>query len=88
MNRATFAALCAGVIIGAAGMGQIGRLSAQSAPAAPKVTYIERTVLSGDDIGFQLSQGSSADQPSGRFVVRIDGKWVEPRVTPAITLLR
>jgi hypothetical protein len=49
---------------------------------------VKRTVLSGDDIGFQLSPGSSADQPSGRFVVRIEGKWVEARVAPVMTLLR
>jgi hypothetical protein len=49
---------------------------------------VKRTVLSGDDIGFQLSPGSSADQPSGRFVVRIEGTGVVARVAPVVTRLR
>jgi hypothetical protein len=89
MNRATVAAVCAGAIIGAAGTGQIARLRAQDAPAPlTSTTPGEPRVLSGDDIGFQLSPGSSVDKPSGRFVVRIDGKWVEAHVAPVITLLR
>jgi hypothetical protein len=36
----------------------------------------EPQVLTGDDIGFRL-EGSQANGPRGRFVVRVNGKWVD-----------
>jgi hypothetical protein len=33
-------------------------------------------VLSGSDIGFRV-EGRRGNTPSGRFVVRINGQWVE-----------
>ncbi len=36
----------------------------------------ETQVLSGNDIGFRL-EGSQANGPRGRFVVRVNGKWVD-----------
>jgi hypothetical protein len=34
-------------------------------------------VITGNDIGFQV-EGRSGDTVTGKFVVRIDGRWVEP----------
>ena len=35
-------------------------------------------ILSGPDIGFRLDvQGLADGRPTGRLVVRIDGRWVE-----------
>jgi hypothetical protein len=40
------------------------------------------TVISGNDIGFRVERWEG-DTPVGRWVVRKDGKWVEPRTTMA-----
>jgi hypothetical protein len=39
----------------------------------------EPIVLSGSDIGFRV-EGRAGAIPSGRFVVRMGGQWVEPHV--------
>jgi hypothetical protein len=37
-------------------------------------------ILSGPDIGFRLDGPETRDgRPTGRLVVRIDGRWVEPQ---------
>jgi hypothetical protein len=38
------------------------------------------TVISGADVGFRVDRWEG-DMPVGRWVVRSDGKWVEPRTT-------
>jgi hypothetical protein len=38
------------------------------------------TVMSGNDIGFRVDRWEG-DTPVGRWVVRHEGKWVEPRST-------
>jgi len=35
-------------------------------------------ILSGSDVGFRVS-GWEGDTPVGRWVVRSNGKWVEPK---------
>ena len=37
----------------------------------------EPIVLSGADVGFRV-EGKQGGTPVGQFVVRFDGKWVEP----------
>jgi hypothetical protein len=38
-------------------------------------------VLSGGDIGFRV-EGWMAGNPAGTLVIKIDGRWVEPRLAP------
>jgi hypothetical protein len=38
------------------------------------------TIVSGADIGFRVDRWEG-DTPIGRWVIRKDGKWVEPRTT-------
>jgi hypothetical protein len=44
------------------------------------------TVLSGSDIGFQVDS-TTGGIPTGRFVVKVDGKWVEPKYTSGVRRL-
>ncbi|HJN47046.1 MAG TPA: hypothetical protein QF572_23025 [Vicinamibacterales bacterium] len=48
--------------------------SGQFRPFAP---IDEPFVLTGEDVGFRV-EGFVGDEPSGRFVVRYLGEWVEP----------
>jgi hypothetical protein len=42
-------------------------------------------ILSGPDVGFRLDGPALTDgRPTGRFVVRIDGRWVEPQWTMGV----
>ena len=47
----------------------------RQAPAQPP------TVLSGLDVGFRV-EGMSRGMPVGKWVVRVDGQWVEPQLSP------
>jgi hypothetical protein len=47
----------------------------QPAPRSPG-TNAQPTVISGPDLGFRVD-GHKGNAPLGRFVVRIDGQWVE-----------
>jgi hypothetical protein len=38
------------------------------------------TIISGADIGFRVDRWEG-DTPIGRWVIRKDGKWVEPKTT-------
>lgn len=42
-------------------------------------------VLSGDEIGFRV-EGSMGGAPAGALVIRVDGRWVEPRAAPKLPL--
>ena len=44
------------------------------------------TVISGGDIGFRVDRWEG-NIPTGRWVVRHDGKWVEPKTTGGIRRL-
>lgn len=44
------------------------------------------TVLSGADVGFRIDRWEG-NIPVGRWVVRSDGKWIEPRTTGGIRRL-
>jgi hypothetical protein len=46
----------------------------------PQTPQRALTVISGADIGFRVERWEG-DTPVGRWVVRSDGKWVEPRTT-------
>jgi hypothetical protein len=41
-------------------------------------------ILSGPDVGFRLDGPVIDGRPTGRFVVRIDGRWVEPQWTVGV----
>jgi hypothetical protein len=43
---------------------------------APPQGQPQQTVISGSDLGFRVD-GRKGNTPLGRFVVRIDGQWVE-----------
>jgi hypothetical protein len=45
-----------------------------------------QTVISGADIGFRVDRWEGKT-PVGRWVVRSDGKWIEPRTTGGIRRL-
>ena len=47
----------------------------QPAPRQPG-TGEQSTVIAGGDLGFRVD-GHKGKTPLGRFVVRIDGRWVE-----------
>jgi hypothetical protein len=47
---------------------------------------LDATVLSGDNIGFRV-ESRKGSTPVGRFVVRVDGKWVEAEFAPGLRLL-
>jgi hypothetical protein len=47
----------------------------QPAPRSPGATE-QPTVIAGPDLGFRVD-GHKGTTPLGRFVVRIDGQWVE-----------
>ena len=44
------------------------------------------TVLSGNDIGFQIDS-TTGGVPTGKLVVKVNGKWVEPKYTTSTRLL-
>jgi hypothetical protein len=44
------------------------------------------TVISGADVGFRVDRWEG-NIPTGRWVVRSDGKWVEPRTTGGVRRL-
>jgi hypothetical protein len=44
------------------------------------------TIISGGDIGFRVD-GVEADGPVGRWVIKVDGKWVEPKVSGGVRRL-
>jgi hypothetical protein len=53
-------------------------------------TPVPPRIISGPDIGFRI-EGQQGNIPVGKFVVRIDGQWVEaqlgsanPKPTPAV----
>ena len=45
------------------------------------------TIISGSDIGFQVD-ATSGGVPSGRLVVKVNGKWVEPKYATSMRLLK
>jgi hypothetical protein len=47
----------------------------------------EPLILSGSDFGFRVERYGRDGQPLGRIVVRIDGRWVEPRETGGVVPL-
>jgi hypothetical protein len=41
----------------------------------------KQRILFGQDIGFRV-EGSLGGAPAGTLVIRVDGKWVEPKLAP------
>lgn len=41
-------------------------------------------ILSGSDIGFRVDATDRSGNPTGTFMVRINGKWFEARTAPAL----
>lgn len=48
---------------------------------------LEPNVVSGADIGFRID-GFDGRQPVGTLVVKVDGRWVEPKTPPSMMLLK
>lgn len=51
---------------------------AQSASVTPLQKPV---VVSGDDVGFRI-EGHQGATPVGTLVIRVDGRWVEPKSQP------
>jgi len=47
---------------------------------AVQVVPLDPKILSGGDIGFRIDS-MHGNVPIGTFVIRLNGKWVEPRST-------
>ena len=45
-------------------------------------------VISGSDFGFMVERIGRDGVPIGRLVVRVDGKWVDPQVAPAMRMAK
>ena len=63
------------------------RAQVQAPPNSPRLPPVipppgfegpNSTVVSGGDVGFRID-GWDGDTPVGRWVIRSDGRWVEPR---------
>jgi hypothetical protein len=65
-----------------------GRWTHAQAPVQPQNPLLRAQlpiILSGQDIGFRLDGPALTDgRPTGRLVVRIDGRWVEPQWTMGV----
>jgi hypothetical protein len=48
----------------------------------------EPRVISGSDFGFLVERIGRNDAPIGRLVVRVDGKWVNPEIAPAMRMAK
>ena len=45
-------------------------------------------VISGSDFGFLVERIGRNDAPIGRLVVRVNGKWVDPEIAPAMRMAK
>jgi hypothetical protein len=41
-------------------------------------------ILSGSDVGFRVEGTDNAGRPAGRWLVRVDGRWVEAGAAPVL----
>jgi len=55
-------------------------------PAPSQVQPLQKTVISGADLGFRVDS-RKGNTPLGRFVVRIEGQWVEVEESATIRRL-
>ena len=63
-------------------LGAVALAQPRSGPPAQ-----ELNVVSGTDIGFRID-GFDGRQPVGTLVVKVDGRWVEPKTPPSMMLLK
>ena len=63
-------------------LGAVALAQPRSGPPA-----LEPNVVSGADIGFRID-GFDGRQPIGTLVVKVNGRWVEPKTAPALQLLK
>ena len=45
-------------------------------------------VISGSDFGFLVERVGRDGAPIGRVVVRVEGKWVDPQIAPAMRMAK
>ena len=57
-------------------------------PNGPRVPgqAASTAIISGGDVGFRIDS-AEGDIPVGRWVVKVDGKWVEPKVSGGVRRL-
>lgn len=48
----------------------------------------EPKVITGSDFGFMVERIGRNDAPIGRLVVRVNGKWVDPEIAPAMRMAK
>ena len=72
------ATLALATLLLAALMAVGGGLLAQA--PLPLTPAPSQTVLSGSDVGFRVDRWKG-NVPIGRWVVRVDGRWVEPEAS-------
>jgi hypothetical protein len=63
-------------------LGAVTLAQPRSGPPAPAPN-----VVSGADIGFRID-GFDGPQPVGTLVVKVNGRWVEPKTPPGLQLLK
>ena len=63
-------------------LGAVALAQPRSGPPA-----LEPHVVSGADIGFRID-GFDGRQPIGTLVVKVNGRWIEPKTAPALQLLK
>jgi hypothetical protein len=67
--------IAAGLVLAAVCIAGVWARAQAQTPSAP-----EPTIITGGDVGFRIDRWQG-DTPIGRWVIRHDGKWVEPRTS-------
>jgi len=49
--------------------------------AQVRLTEREYRIISGADVGFRIEGSDVSGKPMGRWMIRVDGQWVEPSRT-------
>jgi len=85
MNRRLIVGLCAAWIVSLVGVGLWAQGDLQRVPT-PTEGQPVGDVISGENIGFQrLAAPTQAGKVVGRWMVRVNGKWVEAQPHISVT---
>lgn len=62
---------------------QVQRQGGGPLPDLPTIT-VSPTIISGNDVGFRIER-TEAGIPTGRLVIRVDGRWIDTGIAaPAL----